>query len=113
LGGGGGGGAEWLGWGGAHDSTPHNSTQGWAMQRPAVPRLLGPAQFGLSLTEKVKKSVCRIHLWVGVLNDTSLDYSRHTSSIISTMITLLFYCNASVTLKSYRYFKCNEHLLQR
>jgi hypothetical protein len=31
--------------GGAHNSTQHNSTLGWAEQRPAVHRILGSAQF--------------------------------------------------------------------
>ncbi len=50
---GGGGGLSALGGGGAHDSTLDNFTQGWVMQRPAVPWLLVPAEFGLSLTGKV------------------------------------------------------------
>jgi hypothetical protein len=49
-----------LGGGGSHDSTPYNSTQGWAEQRPAVYWLLGPAQSLSCLLLEIFMDVDRI-----------------------------------------------------
>jgi hypothetical protein len=53
-----------LDWGGSHDSTPYNSTQGWAEQRSAVYWFLGLAQSLSYLLPEIFVDVGRISMEV-------------------------------------------------